>query len=278
MDEAEAELTQEINPAHLAELARGRRWQTFFIVVIALGITACEYVFTYQNVVYGIVIALVLALLIYFLLSALRFNENIANCAESMALIPLYILFTSSLPWFFLNQNYLMPAVYSCILVLCLWYVYGHKLSLKQIFGFSKKTLLKYSLLGLCIGIPLGVVEYFILWPAAASPTFEVQYFLRDLVYMLFFVGLGEEFLFRGLIQIDLVKAYGWRWGLFGASFLFAVMHLTWRSIPELGFVFIASLFLGGMYLKTKSLLAPIIAHATGNVILVAIMPYLFTR
>ncbi len=278
MDKAEAESTQEIEPAHLAEPTRGRRWQTGFIVAVALAIAACEYVFTYQNVVYGIVIALVLALLIYFLLSALRFNENIARCAESLALIPLYILFTSSLPWFFLNQQYLMPAVYSCILVLCLWYVYNNKLSLKQIFGFSKKTMLKYVFLGLCIGIPLGVIEYFILWPAAASPTFEMSYFLRDLAYMLFFVGLGEEFLFRGLIQTDLVKAYGWRWGLFGASFLFAVMHLTWRSMPELGFVFVASLFLGGIYLKTKSLLAPIIIHATGNVILVAVMPYLFPR
>jgi membrane protease YdiL (CAAX protease family) len=53
------------------------------------------------------------------------------------------------------------------------------------------------------------------------------------------------------------------------------VMHLTWRSIPELFFVFLASLILGYIYHKTKSLVGPIMMHGTGNVILVAIMPYL---
>ncbi|RJO60879.1 MAG: CPBP family intramembrane metalloprotease [Dehalococcoidia bacterium] len=278
MDRIASEVTQGTIRAHPDGSARSRRWQAWFIVAIAVTIAVCEYVFTYQNVAYGIVIALVLAMVIYFVLSALRFDENIASCAESLALIPLYILFTSSLPWFFINQQYLLPAVYSCILVLCLWYVYSHKLNLKQIFNISKQKVLKYILIGTFIGIPLGVAEYFVLRPAAAFPTFELQYFLRDFAYMLLFVGLGEELLFRGLIQQDLVKAFGWRWGLFGASFLFTVMHLTWRSIAELGFVFIAALFLGGLYLKTKSLLAPIMAHAVGNVLLVAVMPYLFGK
>jgi membrane protease YdiL (CAAX protease family) len=278
MDTVEAKVTQEIDRTHQVVPVKGRRWQAWFIVAIGVAITACEYVFAYQNVAYGIGIALALALAIYFLLSAVRFDENIANCAESLVLIPLYILFTSSLPWFFINQQYLMPAVYSCILLLCLWYVYSHKLSLKQIFGFSKKTMLKYALLGFSIGIPLGIAEYFLLWPAAASPTFEVQNFLRDAVYMLFFVGVGEELLFRGLIQQDFAKAFGRWWGLFGAALLFAVMHLTWRSIPELGFVFIAGLILGGLYLKSKSLVAPILAHATGNVLLVAVLPYIFRK
>jgi membrane protease YdiL (CAAX protease family) len=65
-----------------------------------------------------------------------------------------------------------------------------------------------------------------------------------------------------------------WRWGIFGASFLFAVMHLTWRSVPELGFVFLAAL-IGGIYYKTNSLTAPIVAHGVNNVMLVAVLPYL---
>jgi membrane protease YdiL (CAAX protease family) len=278
MYKAIAGMTQEIDRTRQVVPAKGRGWQAGFIVAIVVAIAACEYVFAYQNVAYGIVIALALAMVIYFLLSALRFEENVANCAEALALIPLYILFTSSLPWFFINQQYLMPAVYSCILVLCLWYVYSHKLSLKQIFGFSQGKILKYVLLGFSIGIPLGVAEYFILWPAAASPTFEVQNFVRDVVYMLFFVGMGEELLFRGLIQQDLVTAFGRWWGLFGTALIFAVMHLTWRSIPELGFVFIAGLTLGVLYLKSKSLVAPILAHATGNVLLVAVLPYIFRK
>ncbi len=187
-------------------------------------------------------------------------------------------MFTSSLPWFFINQQYLLPAVYSCILGLCLWHVYQKNLSLKKIFGFSKDQLLKHSLMGIAIGIPLGIVEYLVLHISPAFPTFEIKYLFRDMAYMLLFVGLGEELLFRGFIQRDLVEAFGWKWGLFGAAALFAVMHLSWRSIPELGFVFIAGLILGALYLKTKSLVAPIVAHGINNVMLVAILPYIFVR
>ena len=156
-------------PAEAIE--RLSRWQVLFIVSIGVLIAICEWVFAYQNVAYGIIIALGLAVLIYILLSALRFEPRISNCGESLALIPLYILFTSSLPWFFINQQYLLPAVYSVILGLCLWHVYQKKLSLKQLFGFSKEKLLKYSLVGLAIGVLLGIGEYFILRPAPAFPT-----------------------------------------------------------------------------------------------------------
>ncbi|MEE9202720.1 MAG: type II CAAX endopeptidase family protein [Dehalococcoidia bacterium] len=251
------------------------RWQGLFIAAIAVSITLTEWVFAYRSVAYGIGMALALAIAIYFLISVLRLNPWIAICAESLALIPLYILFTSSLPWFFVNQQYLLPAVYSCILGLVLWHIYRNNLSLKEIFGLRKETLLKYSLMGIAIGLVLGTGEYFVLRPAPAFPSFEVKYVLRDMVYMLLFVGLGEELLFRGLIQRDLAGAFGWKWGLFGASTIFAVMHLTWRSIPELGFVFLAGLILGALYLKTRSMAAPIVAHGINNVVLVSVLPYL---
>ncbi len=250
-------------------------WQVMFIVAIGLAIAACEYVFAYQNVAYGIAIALALAIAIYLILSIFHLDQRITDCGESLALIPLYILFTSSLPWFFINQQYLLPAVYSTIIGLCLWHVYQRNLSLKELFGFRKEKLLIHLLIGLAIGIPLGMGEYLILYPAPAFPNFEVKYLLRDMVYMLFFVGIGEELLFRGLIQRNLMDVFGWKWGLFGASLLFAVMHLTWRSIPELGFVFIAGLILGWLYYKTRSLVAPIVAHGINNVMLVAVLPYL---
>ncbi len=256
-------------------MGRFSRWQVLFIVSIGVLIAICEWVFAYQNVAYGIVIALGLVILLYIMLSTLHLEPRITNCGESLALLPLYILFTASLPWFFIGQQYLLPAVYSIILGLVLWQVYQRKLSLKQLFGFSKEKLLRYSLVGLAIGILMGIGEYFILHPAPAFPTFEVKYLLRDMVYMLLFVGIGEELLFRGLIQRDLIGAFGWKWGLVGASLVFAVMHLTWRSIPELGFVFLAGLLLGFLYWKTKSLVAPIVAHGINNVILVSVLPYL---
>lgn len=270
------ELIQKIAPIEQVDKATISRWQIFFLAASGVAIALCEWVFAYQNVAYGIIIALGLAIMMYVMVSVLKFDERITKCVESLALIPLYILFTSSLPWFFINQQYLLPAVYATILALCFWHIHRSNLSIKQIIGFSKEKFLKYALMGVVIGAPLGIIEYFILQPAASFPTFELRYFLRDVVYMLFFVGLAEEILFRGLIQTDFSQAFGWKWGLLAASLLFAVMHLTWRSLPELGFVFLAGLILGIMYLKTKSLVAPIIAHAVNNVMLVALAPYIF--
>lgn len=248
--------------------------QGFFIILIGAAITVCEYVFAYQNVPYGIAIGLGLAMTIYIVLSVMHLDSRITSCAESLALIPLYILFTSSLPWFFIDQQYLLPAVYSCILGLCFWHIYRHNLSLKNILNIQKKNFLKYLLIGIVIGAPLGSIEYLVLQPVPAFPTFEVKYLLRDVIYMFLFVGLAEEILFRGLIQVDLQRAFGWKWAILGASIMFAVMHLTWRSVPELIFVFLASFVLGGLYMKTKSLVPAIAAHGMNNVMLVAIMPY----
>ena len=266
-------VTKEELPGQPAITRVGQR-QWLFILAMLVAITATEWVFAYKDVAYGIGLALFLTIGIYLAISVARFSQPITDCAESLALIPLYILFTSSLPWFFINQQYLLPAVYSTILALCLWHIYQKKLNFTEL-GFKKERWLKYALVGIIIGIPIGAGEYFVLHLAPAFPTCEVRYLLRDLVYMLLFVGIGEELLFRGLVQRDLTKALGWKWGVFLASLMFAVMHLTWRSVPELIYVFFVGLVLGYLYYKTKSLVAPIVTHGVGNVILVAVMPYL---
>ncbi len=257
-------------------IARAGWWQWLFILAIFAAIATTEWVFAYRDVAYGIGLALLLALGIHIVISVPRLSQPITDCAESLALIPLYIVFTSSLPWFFINQEYLLPSVYSVILALCFWHIYLKRLSFSEL-GFKKDKWPKYVLMGIAIGIPMGTVEYLILRLAPAFPTFEFKYLLRDLVYMVGFVGLGEELLFRGLLQRDLTKVLGWKWGIILASLVFAVMHLTWRSVPELIFVFLASLVLGYLYYRTKSLVMPIVVHGIGNVTLVAIMPYLLT-
>ena len=268
--------TRQTTKEELAGPVTGKVSQWLFIIAILAAIIVTEWVFAYKNVAWGIGLALFLVIGIYLANSVMRFSQLIADCADSFALVPLYILFTSSLPWFFLDQQYLLPAVYSTILALCLWHIYQKKLKFSEL-GFTKDKWLRYVLIGLAIGIPIGVVEYLVLRPAPASPTFEVNYLLLNLVYMVGFVGIGEELLFRGLLQGDLTKALGWKWAILLTSLMFMVMHLTWRSIPELGFTFFAGMVFGYLYYRTRSLTAPIIAHGVGNTVLVAVMPYLLT-
>ena len=52
-------------------------------------------------------------------------------------------------------------------------------------------------------------------------------------------------------------------------------MHLTWRSVPELFFVFAAGFIFGWLYLKTKGLYLPILVHCMDDVVLDAVFPYI---
>jgi uncharacterized protein len=247
------------------------------VLLICLGITFSEWVFAYRNVAYGIVLALFLALIVYLVLPVTKPGKLFTDCVESLVLIPLYILLTASLPWFFLGQEFILPAVYSAILALCAWHIFRKNISLRDI-GFNNEKLFKYLLIGLITGVPLGIIEYFIITPARGFPSFEIRYLTRDFFYMIFFVGLGEELLFRGLVQRDMSNLFGWKLGLIGTSLLFGVMHLTWRSLPELAFTSFAGLIFGLLYQKTRSLTAPIVAHGIGNTLLVAVMPYLIPK
>ena len=248
---------------------------TLFILMIFIAVTISEYIFAYRDVTYGIVLSLFITLSIYIVVSVAFMREDYVRSAESLALIPLYVLFTSSLPWFFLNQQYLIPAVYSVILALCFWHMNEHSIDFRKL-GFVKEKALKYAILGLLFAIPSGFLEYLILTPAPISPFFDVKYLLRDIIFMVFFVGLAEELLFRGLIFNDLKNIFGWKTALLGQGVLFGIMHMTWRSPLEIAFTTAAGLFLGYFYYRTKSLAGPIAMHAINNIMLISVFPYLY--
>lgn len=72
--------------------------------------------------------------------------------------------------------------------------------------------------------------------------------------------GVGEEMLFRGLIQVWLQSQYGWAIALAGASLLFGLCHAL-----NLAYFLLATLigaYLGSIYLVTGNLLIVIAIHA----------------
>jgi len=259
-----------------------RYGQAMLLLTIGAFIILCNWCFAYQGVVPGIVMTLGLVILIYILTSATHLDQRIVDCAESMAIIPLWlhIVFLSSCLFFFLNQQYFPLIAYSIILVLCLRHIYEKKMSLREVVGLRIGKLLKHSLLGLALAIPVGAVGCFLSFASTSVvptlPTFEMKSLLINLVYMVLFVGLAEELLFRGLIQRGLMGVFGTKWGIFGAALLFAVAHLTQGLSLGLGFIFVMGMVLGYIYYKTKSLVAPVVLHGMGNVMLVSVMPYIF--
>jgi len=76
--------------------------------------------------------------------------------------------------------------------------------------------------------------------------------------------GIGEELMFRGLVQEGLARWIGGTWGiwiaLFLASVLFGLLHPM-----NTAYVLLAALMglcLGGLWIATANLLVPIVTHA----------------
>lgn len=114
---------------------------------------------------------------------------------------------------------------------------------------------------------------------------------ISALLFYVFFLGLGEELLFRGYIQSRLNDAFGkpfqfhgvnWGWGIIITSILFGLMHLLnigtlsigdWQLTPWWGFwTFFAGLVNGFVREKTGSIVAPTLLHGLPQGIAYAIL------
>jgi uncharacterized protein len=87
-----------------------------------------------------------------------------------------------------------------------------------------------------------------------------------EVFFLAAFSALGEEFLFRGVIQPYL----GW----VATSFLFGLLHVgpDRRFVPWTIFGILAGLFLGGLYEWLDNLLAPVAAHFVINYVNLKLM------
>src|SRR5881397_342186 len=127
-------------------------------------------------------------------------------------------------------------------------------------------------------GIPLGLLEFFILRP---SPS---QYWIQEMTVgslvfgglaIFFATGLSEELIFRAILLKRAVEGLGERAGLLYVTAIFASLHIFFLNGIDLVFVFAVGLFYGIVVLKTKNLWGVILSHSLGNVILYLVAPFL---
>jgi membrane protease YdiL (CAAX protease family) len=238
--------------------------------VAALAFT--EYLFAAGQNAFGIIAAIAFTLVLYGLASTGKMEEGVTEVVEGICLLLLYVLLISMLPWFYIKQEYLFPAVYLILIALCIWYIKDADLSLKEVGGRLPHK--KIHLLSLPVGVLTGAIEYLILKPPPPLPYPTLGYMLRTVATMTLFVGLGEELLFRGILLTRLEKTLSPRLALIMSSLIFTILHFTWRIPLELVFVFIVGLILGYIFQRTKSLFPPIVIHAINNIVLVAVLPF----
>jgi membrane protease YdiL (CAAX protease family) len=138
--------------------------------------------------------------------------------------------------------------------------------------GWTSRNWPVQSLLGL-IGLGLGLVEYWILQPGPLAPVMNLEDILVSIFILLFFTGVLEEFIFRGLMQSASMQVLG-KFGLVYVAVLFAILHLGYKSITDLVFVLLVGLLFGWMAWKTQSLWGASLAHGIANICLYVFFPF----
>ncbi|UCG85455.1 MAG: CPBP family intramembrane metalloprotease [Gemmatimonadota bacterium] len=96
---------------------------------------------------------------------------------------------------------------------------------------------------------------------------------LLDLAVIALLAGLGEELLFRGLIQTGLTDLAGTGVALMVTSLLFGLLHWVTRAYAVLAALF--GVYLGGLLVVSGDIMAPIVTHALYDVVA---LRYLRTR
>lgn len=81
-----------------------------------------------------------------------------------------------------------------------------------------------------------------------------------DLALLSLLAGVGEELMFRGLLQGGVALYLGDAWALIVASGVFGLCHALTRTYAVLAALI--GFWLGGLWLLAGNLLAPMLAHA----------------
>lgn len=136
-----------------------------------------------------------------------------------------------------------------------------------RVFYFKSSPLLSYPLLvilTLALAVVLDPLTNLIPMPEIVEELFALLA-TKDIYTLLMVCIIGpilEEVLFRGLILDGFLNRYGAVKAIFWSAFLFGLFHLNpWQFIPG----FTIGLFLGWLYLKTRSLVPVILVHMVNN-------------
>ncbi len=242
-----------------------------------------EVVTAYVDPILGLLISFVGAIGVAVVPYVVKSGQSVRVAMQCFSLLFLTRVAMTVVPALILSPPVLLVAVYSVYLLICAVYIVERRLSLKGV-GFRASSVPSQVFVGLALGVTMGVVEFAILSPDISRyllfREFSGAALSSVIVIMFFFVAFGEEILFRGLVQTSLEKVFGNPLtSVIVVSSIFAIMHVAYVTslgkALELVYVFGASTAIGYSFMKTRSLILPVIAHGTANTVLFGILPYL---
>ena len=138
--------------------------------------------------------------------------------------------------------------------------------------GLTPRALLVQLLLALS-GVVFGFVEYGILHPAPLAKAFTWQQLWLPALILMVSTGFMEELIFRGLMQQATKNTLGVLSVPYVAA-MFAVLHVGYRSVLDVLFVFAVALFFGYVTDRTRSIVGVSLSHGLTNIVLFLVAPF----
>lgn len=130
------------------------------------------------------------------------------------------------------------------------------------------------ALLLIPVGLTLGLVDYLILRPEPLSSDLTLSAGWLPALVLVVSAGVGEEVVFRGLVQTAVLRSLGPR-GLVYVAILYAAFNAGYRSILHLAFAFLVALLFGAIAWRAQSIVATVVSHASLAITLFLIAPFL---
>ena len=149
-----------------------------------------------------------------------------------------------------------------------------------RILGFSRMELglnlraLPIQALVVFTGMSLGYIEYRILQPAPLASSLAWKDLWQPVLILVVCTGFLEELIFRGMMQQAVTRMFGAWWGVVYVAILFATLHVGYRSLSDVIFVFVVALFFGAVKAHTGSIFGVTLAHGLTNILLFLTMPH----
>lgn len=256
---------------HVLPLAQSHRARLVIFLGYLATIALAELLTTVEHQRAGLILHGVL-LVILLVHASLTAGDASHRLLLGLALAPLIRMLSLSLPLLRFPQLYWYLIISIPLFVAAVLMVRVLGYSREQV-GFTISRVPLQLLAGLT-GVTFGVAEYFILKPHSLLLNNTWLGAAASGLILLVCTGFSEEFMFRGLIQRASIQTLG-RFGLLYTALLFAVLHIGYRSVADLVFVFSVALLFGWVAEATWCLLGVTLAHGITNIVLFLVMPSL---
>lgn len=211
---------------------------------------------------------------------------------QAFMLVSMLRVLNLGMPRFVTLTLYWIPFIYAPIIAVAFLLVRDESLGLRdyvsKLKGFLSNSRevpgwkLYHLPLGLAFALFLANIEYVVLSMKIDDlrmvPDLSLESLVLLLVVMVFFVGLGEELVFRYILQARVQGTVGVAVAIVISSIMFAVMHSGYQSLPYLVYVFGVALFLGVSFYKTRSLAYVTMIHGALNFFLFSFLPFGYLR